>query len=115
MFDFLRTFAYEPLSRIEGSQSENNFTSKETKVAFAIKGDRSHLLTKQLKFMRMSLKCVLNSHAFRIPNSQIAFALRITIEVELGFYMHSYASKLIFFSENCIQNSLNLWPTLKHI
>ena len=48
------------------------------------KGDRFHWLNKQSNFVRISFKCVLNSHAFGIRNSQIAFVLRIAIEVEMG-------------------------------
>lgn len=50
------------------------------------KEDRFHWLDKQLKFVRISLKCVLNSHTLGIRNSQIAFVLRIAIEVEMGLY-----------------------------
>ena len=48
------------------------------------KRDRFHWLDKQLKFVRTTLKCVLNSHAFGIRNSEIACVLRIANEVEMG-------------------------------
>ena len=85
MFDFLRTFACESLSRIEASQLENNITKQRDKGATRYQKETDfHWLNKQSKFMRIRLKCVLNSQAFGMQNSQIAFVLRIAIEVKMG-------------------------------
>ena len=87
MFDFLRTFACESLSRIEASQLENNITKQRDKGATRYQKETDfHWLNKQSKFMRIRLKCVLNSQAFGMQNSQIAFVLRIAIEVKMGLY-----------------------------
>ena len=67
----LRTLACELLSRIEGSQLEDNFTKQIDKGGTRLsKGDRFHWLDKQSKFLRIS------------RSSQIAGVLRIAIEVE---------------------------------
>ena len=85
MFDFLRTFACESLSLIEASQLENNITKQRDKGATRNQKETDfHWLNKQSKFVRIRLKSVLNSQAFGMQNSQIAFVLRIAIEVEMG-------------------------------
>ena len=87
MFDFLRTFACESLSRIEASQLENNITKQRDKGATRYQKETDfHWLNKQSKFVRIRLKCVLNSQEFGMQNLQIAFVLRIAIEVEMGLY-----------------------------
>ena len=48
MLDFLRTFASEPLSRIEDSQLENNFTKQGTKAALG--GETRSLCPRKLVF-----------------------------------------------------------------
>ena len=72
-----------PPSLAQSSVRKQLWGNKVTKVARTIKGDRFHWLNKQLKFVQISLRCVLNSPAYGIRNSQIAFVLRIAIEVEM--------------------------------
>ena len=52
MFDFLQTFACEPLSRIEGSQLESTLRNKETKMVQPIKRRLISLANKQSKCVR---------------------------------------------------------------
>ena len=67
------------------------------------KGDRVHWLNKQSKFVRISLKCVLNSQAFWIRNSQVASVLRIAIEVEMGLQTSPIFFNLVsFWSSKCV-------------
>ena len=79
MFDSLRTFACEVMSRIEGNQRirQQLLETKRQRGQALSKRNRFHWMDKQLKFVRTTLKCVLNSHTFGIRNSQIASVLRM--------------------------------------